>query len=116
MTSLSLTLARVAGYKLMHPEKFKNISYLPSIPDLLYQTKKYLKEQARKSKKRKRGELSATCAILYSEFQPNRWGATRHHPEELKLASLDNLLDATAKYIRNLPAKESKKKNYSKSL
>lgn len=51
--SISLTLARVSGYKLMYPERFKNISYLPSIPDLLYITKRYINDSTVKKKKNK---------------------------------------------------------------
>ena len=55
-------------------------------------------------------EFSETLAIISANYRPNRWGATRCHPEDIKLASLDNLLDATAKYIIDMPTKESKKK------
>jgi len=48
--SISLTLAKISGYKLMHPEKFRNQSYLPSIPELMYGIKKYIKDSAKKSK------------------------------------------------------------------
>ena len=50
MTSISLTLARISGYKLMHPKEFKNQSYLPSIPELMYMTKKYIKNSTKKNK------------------------------------------------------------------
>jgi len=47
-TSISITLARVSGYKLMHPKR--DYSYLPSIPELIYTAKKYIKEAVKKSK------------------------------------------------------------------
>ena len=69
--SISITLAKLQGYKLLHPEKFRNQSYLPSLPDLLALTGKYFKETnsyERKLRKLKRDNAK------YSEIRKLRNG------------------------------------------
>ena len=63
-------------------------------------------------------EFSTTLAIISAEYRPNRWGARRcnirkYNPKNLKLASLDNVLEKTAEYILNLPTRDKKTKKKS---
>lgn len=56
MTSISLTLAKLEGYRIYkrkHPENYKNISYIPSISELLKATKQYLGNYSRTDKSSK---------------------------------------------------------------